>query len=214
MKVERLEKSQSKMKKSSSKMDAKKIELNKVVSAENLKYSQVRQTILSHEKRVKVQVDNYFKELIDTLDQNHETVLISVKSDLNDISLFTNQTEDKINEVQNFIEISDATEFFKGVNMMLISTEIKEPQTKPSYISSPKFVSGSFTQSDIGSFKDDGSLSAEINISLVINNEYQTELESISYVSPCLDRSLWLSSGTHGMLQRVKPEETNLKSNI
>ncbi|CAG2250095.1 TN [Mytilus edulis] len=153
------------------------------MSAENSKYSKVRQDIVSHEKTVKEQVDKYFKELLNKLDQSHETVLTSVKSDINAISLFTNKTEDKINEVQDFIDISNASEFFKEVKTMEKSTEIQEPQTKPSYSSSPKFVPGNITQSHIGSLQDDGNLSAEINISLVINNEYQTELDAIAFIS-------------------------------
>ncbi|CAG2248374.1 unnamed protein product [Mytilus edulis] len=140
-------------------MNGKKDELNKLMSAENSKYSKVRQDILEHEKTVKEQVEKYFKELVNKLDQSHETVLTSVKSDLNAISLFTNQTEDKINEVQDFIEISNATDFFKGVKTMEKSTEIQEPQTKPSYSSSPKFVPGNINQSNIGSLQDDGNLS-------------------------------------------------------
>ncbi|XP_071162469.1 E3 ubiquitin-protein ligase TRIM71-like [Mytilus edulis] len=209
--IDKLKKGKSKMQKNHSNMKAKKDELNILVSAENSKYSKVRQDIVSHEKTVKEQVDKYFKELLNKLDQSHETVLKSVKSDLNALSLFTNQTDDKINEVQDFIDISNATEFFKGVKTMEKSTEIQEPQTKSSYCSSPKFVPENVSQSNIGSLQDDGNLSAEINISLVINNKYQTELDAIAFISPCHDQSIWLSSGNHGILQRVKPEGTNLK---
>ncbi|VDI25571.1 Hypothetical predicted protein [Mytilus galloprovincialis] len=211
MKVERLKKGQSKLKKSNSNMNVKKDELSKLMSAENSKYSKVRQDILKHEQTVKEQVEKYFKELLIKMDQSHETVLTTVKSDLNAISLFTNQTEDTINEVQDLIGISNASEFFKEVNMMQKSTEIQEPQTKPGYSSSPKFVPGNLNQSNIGSLQEDRSLSAETHVSLVINNAYQTELDSIVYISPCLDQSIWISSGTLGILQRVKPEGTNLK---
>ncbi|XP_071162455.1 uncharacterized protein [Mytilus edulis] len=211
LKVESLKKGQNKIQKSNTNMKAKKDELNKLMSAENSKYSKARKDILVHEQKVKEQVEKYFKELVNQLDQSHETVVTTIKSDLNAISLFTNQTEDKINQVQDFTGISNATEFFKEVKTMEKSTEMQEPQTKPSYSSSPKFVPGNINQSNIGSLKDDGNLSAEKNISLVINNVYQTELEIIDSVSPCLEQSLWLSSGIHGMLQRVKPEGTNLK---
>ncbi|XP_071160846.1 tripartite motif-containing protein 66-like [Mytilus edulis] len=211
IKVERLKKEQSKIQKSNSNMNMQKKQLNKLVLAENSQYSKVSQNILSHEKTVKQQVEQYFKELKNKLEQNHETVLLSVKSDLNAISPFTNQMEDKINEVQDCIDISNASEFFKEVKKMEKFTETQEPRTRPSYTSSPKFVPGNFTQSNIGSLQDDGNLSTEINISLVINNEYQTELESIPFVSLCLDQSIWISSGGCGMLQRVKPEGTNLK---
>ncbi|VDI84314.1 Hypothetical predicted protein [Mytilus galloprovincialis] len=211
IKIEGLNKRQSKMQKSNSNMNAKKDELNRLVSVENSKYSKVKQDILAHEKTVKGQVEKYFKELVNELDQSHESVLTTVKSDINTISIFTNRTADKINQVQDFIEISNASEFFKEVNLVEKSTEIKEPQTKPSYTSSPKFVQGIITQKNIGSLQNDGNLSSETNISLVINNKYQTELDAIAFISPCHDQSIWLSSGAYRMLQRVKPEGTNLK---
>ncbi|CAG2212082.1 unnamed protein product [Mytilus edulis] len=167
------------MQKSHSNMSEKKDELNKLVAAENVKYHKENQNILSHKKTVKEQVEQYFKELENKLEKNHETVLLSVKSDLNAISLFTNQKEDKINEVQDCIDISNASEFFKEVKKMEKFTETQEPRTRPSYSSSQKFIPGNFTQLNIGSLQDDGNLSAEINISLVINNEYQTELDAI-----------------------------------
>ncbi|XP_071160901.1 E3 ubiquitin-protein ligase TRIM36-like [Mytilus edulis] len=142
LKVERLKEGQRKMQKSNSNMKAKKDELNKLMSAEHSKYSKVRQDILPHEKTVKEQVEIYFKELLNKLDQSHEKVVSSVKFDLNAISVFTNQTEDKINEVQDFIGILNASEFFKEVNMMQKYTEFQEPQIKPICISPPKFVPG------------------------------------------------------------------------
>ncbi|XP_076099605.1 uncharacterized protein LOC143069059 [Mytilus galloprovincialis] len=211
IKVNILKKGQSKMQKSNYKINAKKDQLNKLVSAENIKYNKEKRNIRSHEETVKEQVEQYFKELKNKLEQSHETVLTSVKSDLNAISLFTTQKEDKITEVQNCIDLSNASEFFKEVKKMEKFTETQEPRTRPSYSSSQKFIPGNFTQSNIGSLQDDGNLSAEINISLVINNEYQTELDAIFCVSPCLDQSIWISSGTFGVLQRVKPEGTNLK---
>ncbi|XP_071162361.1 E3 ubiquitin-protein ligase TRIM71-like [Mytilus edulis] len=211
LKVNMLKKRQNQMQKSHSNMSEKKDELNKLVAAENVKYHKENQNILSHKKTVKELVEQYFKELKNKLEKNHETVLTSVKSDLNAISLFTTQKEDKINEVEDCIDLSNASEFFKNVKKIEKSTEIQEPQTKPNYSSPPKFVPGNINQSNIGSLQDDGNLSSEINISLVINNEYQTELDVIAFLSPCLDQSIWISSGSFGVLQRVKPEGTNLK---
>ncbi|XP_071162359.1 uncharacterized protein [Mytilus edulis] len=211
IKVEILKKGQSKMQKSNYKINAKKDQLNKLVCAENIKYNKEKRNIQSHEETVKQQVEQYFKELKNKLEQSHETVLTSVKSDLNAISLFTTQKEDKITEVQNCIDLSNASEFFKEVKKMEKFTENQEPRTRLSYTSSPTFVTGNLNQSHIGSLQDDGNLSAEINTSLVINNEYQTELELIRFVSPCLDQSIWISSGIYKVLQRVKPEGTNLK---
>ncbi|XP_071162339.1 uncharacterized protein [Mytilus edulis] len=211
IKVNILKKGQSKMQKSNYKINAKKDQLNKLVSAENIKYNKEKRNIRSHEETVKEQVEQYFKELKNKLEQSHETVLTSVKSDLNAISLFTTQKEDKITEVQNCIDLSNASEFFKEVKKMEKFTETQEPRTRPSYASSQKFVPGNINQSNIGSLQDDGNLSSEKNISLVINNEYQTELDLIFHVSPCLDQSIWMNSGTYKVLQRVKPEGTNLK---
>ncbi|XP_071123859.1 E3 ubiquitin-protein ligase TRIM33-like [Mytilus edulis] len=210
-KMEALKQGQSKMQRNNSNMKAKKDELNKLMSVENSKYSKVRKDIVSHEKTVKDQIEKYFKDLLNELDQSHETGLKTLKSDLYAISVFTNQTNDKINQVQDFIRIPIATEFFKKVKIMENYTEIKEPQTKSSYRSSLKFVPGNVIQSDIGSLQDDGNYLTETNISLVINNEYQTELEAIAFVSPCDDHSIWLSSGIKGMLERIKPEGTNLR---
>ncbi|VDI81172.1 Hypothetical predicted protein [Mytilus galloprovincialis] len=94
-------------------MSEKKDELNKLVAAENVKYHKENQNILSHKKTVKEQVEQYFKELKNKLEKNHETVLTSVKSDLNAISLFTTQKEDKINEVQTVLTFPMPLSFSK-----------------------------------------------------------------------------------------------------
>ncbi|VDI54814.1 Hypothetical predicted protein [Mytilus galloprovincialis] len=211
LKVNMLKKRQNQMQKSHSNMSEKKDELNKLVAAENVKYNKEKRNIQSHEETVKEQVEQYFKELKIKLEHNHETVLSTVKSDLNAISLFTKQKVGKINEFQDCIDLSNASDFFKEVKKIEKFTETQEPHTRPSYNSSPKFVPGNLNQSHVGSLQDDGNLSAEINISLVIISEYQTELESITFVSLCLDQSFWINSGTYKVLQRVKPEGTNLK---
>ncbi|CAC5421060.1 unnamed protein product [Mytilus coruscus] len=199
------------MQKSNSNINVKKDQLDKVGSAENSKSSKAREDILKHETTVKEQVEQYFKELIIKLEQNHDTVLTSVKSDLHAISLMETQTEDTIKEVQDLIHISNAPEFFKEVKKVKKNMKTEEPRIKTTYNSSTKFVPGNITQSNIGSLQDDESFSAESDISLVINNEYQTELEKITYVCPCINQSIWLHSGKYGVLQRVKPEGTNLK---
>ncbi|CAG2208519.1 unnamed protein product [Mytilus edulis] len=158
IKVKMLKKGQSKMAKSNSKINTKKDELNKLVSAENIKYNKEKQNIRSHEETVKEQVEQYFKELKNKLEQSHETVLTLVRSDLNAISLFTTQKEDRINKVQNCIALSNASEFFKEVKQIEKLTETQEPRTKPCYTSSPKFVPGYLNQSNIGMLQDDGNL--------------------------------------------------------
>ncbi|VDI31091.1 Hypothetical predicted protein [Mytilus galloprovincialis] len=213
IKVERIKIEVMKMQKSIHRMNVKKDHFNKLVFEENSTYSKVRQDILIHETTVKEQVKQYFEELINKLDKSHETVLSSVKDDLNAITSFTNQTEDKINEVQDFIRVSNASDVFKEAKQMEMEkfTKTDEPVTKPNYASTPKFVPGYFTKSSIGALQDGGNLSTEIDISLDMKNEYQTAINGIQLVSPCLDQSIWISSGPFRILQRVQPDGTNLR---
>ncbi|XP_063427090.1 uncharacterized protein LOC134710636 [Mytilus trossulus] len=90
------------MTKKDSGIKVKKDDLNKTMSARISMYSKVRQDILTHDKIInkQLQVDKYFKELVDKLDESHETDLTLVKLDLNALLLFTKETEDKVKEVQ------------------------------------------------------------------------------------------------------------------
>lgn len=209
-KVKRLNKELGKMQKSNQNMNAAKGKLNKLMSVENSKYSKARLTILIHEKNVKERVEKYFKELKSKLNQSHETVFTIFTSDLNSISLFANKIEERINQVQDSIAISNATDFFAHIKTLEKFTSIKEPQTKFSYSLSLRFVPGSINQSHIGSFQDDGVLEVEKDISLEIESEYQTNFPIIAFISTCTDHSIWLSASQYKVLQRVKPEGKNL----
>ncbi|CAG2250697.1 unnamed protein product [Mytilus edulis] len=150
-------------------------QLQKLVNEENLKHSKVRKDISDHKKAIKEQVDKHFNDLGNILDQRHANALLSLTTDLNYVSLFNTQTEDKAIEVQDFIQITDGSKFFRDVTKMERSLDIPIQQMQSSYISSPKFIPGNVSQSNIGSFKDDENLSMEPNISLVISNEYNGE---------------------------------------
>ncbi|CAG2226147.1 TRIM59 [Mytilus edulis] len=153
IKVNKLKKGQSKMQKSNYKINAKKDELNKLVSAENIKYNKEKQNIRSHEETVKEQVEQYFKELKNKLEQSHETVLTSVKSDLNAISLFTTQKEDKITEVQNCIDLSNASEFFKDFKMIEKFTKTKNHKPSQATVHHQNLFQGILTNQTLDHYK-------------------------------------------------------------
>ncbi|VDI40047.1 Hypothetical predicted protein [Mytilus galloprovincialis] len=210
MKIQRLKEGQGKIQSSNAKTDIQIDQLQNLVNEENLKHSKVRTDITDHEKVVKEQVENYFKELINKLDQSHENALSSLMSDLNAVSLFNTQTKDKTTEVQHFIQMTDAPKFFREVKKMEQSFDIPIQQIQSSYISSRKFVPGNITQYNIGSLEEDENLSIEPSITLVINKEYQTELPTIGHIRPCNDNSYWICSTKGSKLQAVKPDVVKL----
>ncbi|XP_052105877.1 uncharacterized protein LOC127738595 [Mytilus californianus] len=210
MKIKRLKKEHGKTQSSNAESAIQIDQLQELVNEKNLKHSKVRKDIMDHKKVIKEQVEKYFNELSNKLDQNHENALSSLKSDLNAIDLFNTQTKNKTIEVQEFIQITDASKFFREVNKMETSLEIPIQEIKSSYISSPKFVPGNITQSNIGSLEDDENLFMEPNISLVINKEYQSDLKGITFIRPCIDNSYWICSTIESKLQKVKSDGAKL----
>ncbi|XP_071162812.1 uncharacterized protein [Mytilus edulis] len=194
MKIQRLKDGQDKIQSSNVKTSIQIGQLQNLGNEENLKHLQVRTDITEHKKVVKKQVEKYFKELINKLDQSHANALLSHTSDLNAVSLSNTQIKNKTTEVHEFMQITDASKFFREVNEMEQSLDMPMQQIQPSYISSSKFVPGITTQANIGCLQDDANLSLEPNISLVVTKEYQSELPIISLVRPCLDNSYWICS--------------------
>lgn len=186
-------------------------QLQKLVNEENLKHSKVRKDISEHKKAIKEQVEKHFNDLGNILDQRHANALLSLTTDLNSVSLFNTQTEDKAIEVQDFIQITDGSKFFRDVTKMERSLDIPIQQMQSSYISSPKFIPGNVSQSNIGSFKDDENLSMEPNISLVISNEYKSEFPTIAFIRPCIDNS-YLICSKESKLLRVELDGTKLNT--
>lgn len=186
-------------------------QLQKLVNEENLKHSKVRKDISDHKKAIKEQVEKHFNDLGNILDQRHANALLSLTTDLNSVSLFNTQTEDKAIEVQDFIQITDGSKFFRDVTKMERSLDIPIQQMQSSYISSPKFIPGNVSQSNIGSFKDDENLSMEPNISLVISNEYKSEFPTIAFIRPCIDNS-YLICSKESKLLRVELDGTKLNT--
>ncbi|XP_076099230.1 uncharacterized protein LOC143068810 [Mytilus galloprovincialis] len=210
MKIQRRKEEQGKIQRINAKSAFQIGQLQNLVNEENLKHSNVKTDITDHQKVIKGQVDKYFNELSNKLDQSHENALSSLKSDLNAVSLFNTQTKDKTTEVQEFIQITDASKFFREVNEMEQSLDIPMQQIQPNYISSPKFVPGNTTQAYIGCLEDDENWSLEPNISLVVSKEYQSEIPAIVFLRPCADNSYWICNTKQNMLQKVKPDGAKL----
>ncbi|CAC5363860.1 unnamed protein product [Mytilus coruscus] len=210
MKIQRLKEGQGRIQSSNAKSAIQIGQLQNLVNEENRKHLKVRTDITNHKKVIKEQVEKHFNELSNKLDQSHENVLSSLTSNLNAVSLFNTQTKGKTTEVQDFIQITDASKFFREVNEMEQSLDIPIQQIQSSYILSPKFVTGNITQCNIGSFEDDKIVSMEPNISLVIKEEYQSELPAIVFIRPCVDNSYWICDTKESMLQKVKPDGAKL----
>ncbi|XP_071170001.1 uncharacterized protein [Mytilus edulis] len=211
IKIDKLKKGQTKIQTDKREIVSRKEQLNQLLSSENSKYDQVKQDVLKHEKSVKAEVERHFKELRDKLDQNHNSVFNTVKSDLNAVSVILKQADNKNNDVQEFIQISNASKFFTEINNLEKSIDIQIPKSRSSYGYLPNFIPGEITQSNIGVLEFDENLSYKPNINLKIIKQYQTELKSVVNVCSSIDQSLWLSSGTFGLVQKVKPDGPKLK---
>ncbi|XP_063431458.1 uncharacterized protein LOC134714145 [Mytilus trossulus] len=211
MKKDKLEKGQTKIQRHRREIASQKDQLNKLLSAESTKYNQVKEDVLEHKKSVKAAVERHFKELGDTLDQNHTSLSNTIKSDLNAVSVLLKQADTKSSEVQEFIAITDVSKFFTEVNSLENSIDIQMLQPISSYGSVSNFIPGEITQSNIGVLELDENSSHEPHFNLKIRKQYQTELKAVTYVCPSVDQSFWISSGAFGLFQNIKPDGTKLK---
>ncbi|CAG2224575.1 unnamed protein product [Mytilus edulis] len=155
MKIDKLKKGQSKIQTDKREIVSIKEQLNQLLSSENSKCDQVKQDVLKYEKSVKAEVERHFKELRDKLDQNHNSVSNTIKSDLNAVSVILKQADNKNNNVQEFIQISNASKFFTEINNLEKSIDIQIPKPRSSYGSLPYFIPGVITQSNIGVLASD-----------------------------------------------------------
>ncbi|XP_071169918.1 uncharacterized protein [Mytilus edulis] len=211
MKIDELKKGQRKIQRDRKEIVSKKEQLNQLFLTEKNKYNQANKDICKHEKSVKAVVERHFKKLRDELDINIETISNTIKSDLNDVSVLLKQTDNKNNEGQELIQLTDASKFFTDVNNFEKSIDIKMPNPRMNHGSIPNFVPGEITQSNIGVLEFDENPSHEANINLEINKQYQTKLESVTHVCLSIDESFWISSGNFGLVQKVKLNGTKLK---
>ncbi|XP_052101131.1 uncharacterized protein LOC127735077 [Mytilus californianus] len=211
IKIGKLKKEKTNIQMEKSNMAAKMDHLNELTIAEKSKFTKVSQDILDHEKSVRVKVNNYFKNLRNQLDQGHKTAMKPIESDQNTISVLMKLADYKVNEVQDLIQISNASKFFTDVKFMEESMTVQTPQTKSSYGSSPIFIPGEINQSNVGVVQSDQTPSDEQNVVFNINKQYKTELSTIFFLSPSPDNSLWISSGSTGELKKVKSEGNKLR---
>ncbi|CAC5409487.1 unnamed protein product [Mytilus coruscus] len=209
IKIDMLKKGLSKIQTDRKLIVSRQEQLVQLSSAE--KYNQANQDISKHEKVVKAAVENYFKQLRDKLDQYQKTVSNTIKSDLNAVSVLLQQADDKNNEVQESIQITDASKFFKVVNILEKNMDIKMPEPRSSHDCMLNFVPGEIYQSNIGVFKFDENLSDKPHIKLDLNKQYETDFLVGLILFSGIDKSFWISSGRFGLVQKVKTDGNKLK---
>ncbi|XP_063431660.1 uncharacterized protein LOC134714350 [Mytilus trossulus] len=210
MKIDKLRKGQNKIQRSMTDFFSEKEQLYKLLYAKKSKYSRVKQDVLKHEQSVTAAVEKYFQKLRDELDQNLETVSNTIKSDIHVVSDLLSQAENKKQEVQELILLTDASKFFTDLKKYEKSVDIQMYYQKSNHGSIPNFVPGQITQSNIGMLEFE-TPSHSPHINLVVNKQYETELENVEYVCSSIDHSFWISSGIFGLVQKIKPDGTNLK---
>ncbi|XP_063436007.1 uncharacterized protein LOC134716919 [Mytilus trossulus] len=172
---------------------------------------QANQDISKRERFVKAAVESCFKQLRDKLDQHQKTISNTIKSDLNAVPVLLQQADDKINEVQESIRITDAMKFFYVVSNLEKNIDIKMPESKSSLYYIPNFVPGDISQSNIGVLKFDEILAKKLHIKLDLNKQYRAEFLVGIILFPCNDPSFWISSGNDGLVQNVTTDGTKLK---
>ena len=211
MKVDKLKKKQANIQKEKLNMVAKIDQMNQLITSEKSKFTKVSQDILTHEKAVRAVVDNYFKGIRNELKQGHKTAVKSIESDQNAMSISMELAEDKDNEVKEIIQNTDVTKFFSDIRLTEKSMTVQAPHTQSSYSSTPIFIPGEITQSNVGVIQREQVSSVDPNIVLFINKQYQTELGKIIHLSPSPDNSLWISSGKDEDLQKVELQGNKLR---
>ncbi|CAG2199271.1 unnamed protein product [Mytilus edulis] len=149
MKIEKLERGQSKIQTNIAKLATKKELLEQCKSLENEKYTEVIQNIQNHGNTLKQTVDKHIEELKHEVSEYQKETMHSIDSDLDVIVKSMKRVEDKNNEIENFIKAIDIAKFFHEVFQLENSLYIPIPRTKSSYNSIPKFVPGEITQSNV-----------------------------------------------------------------
>ncbi|VDI56781.1 Hypothetical predicted protein [Mytilus galloprovincialis] len=209
MKIEKLERGQSKIQTNIAKLATKKELLEQCKSGENEKYTEVIQNIENHGNALKQTVDKHIEELKHEVSEYQKETMHSIDSDLDVIVKSMKQVEDKNNEIENFIKATDIAKFFQEVFQLENSLYIPTPRTKSSYNSIPKFVPGEITQSNVGVLQNEVS-QVKLGVALQIISEYQTELSVVTDIIPCSDGAIWMNCDTDEKLVKVKSEGNNL----
>ncbi|XP_076104396.1 uncharacterized protein LOC143073044 [Mytilus galloprovincialis] len=212
LKIERLKKGQSKLQKEKNEITATKDQANMIYDAENSNYAKVSTDILNHEKVLKQAVEKHIAKLRNELDQNHKACTKANEESIKAISKSQRQIEEKFSDVQDFINTTDITKFFKEVCQMERSIEVSIPKPEISRRKTLQLIPGEVTQSNIGVLQSVDIPLPEVKVSLSVINQYQTNLSFVGDLSPCPDDSLWIACSSDIVLRKVKPEGTNLKT--
>ncbi|VDH94620.1 Hypothetical predicted protein [Mytilus galloprovincialis] len=212
LKRERLKKGQSKLQKEKTEITATKDQANMIYDAQNSNYAKVSTDILNHEKVLKKAVEKHIAKLRNELDQNHKASSKVNEESINAISKSERQIEEKFSDIQDFLNTTDISKFFKDVCEMERSLEVSVPTPEISSRPTLQFHPGEITQSNIGVLQSVDIPLPEVKVSLSIVNHYQTNLTMVGYLSPCPDDSLWIACTQDEVLQKVKPEGSSLKT--
>ncbi|XP_071169014.1 uncharacterized protein [Mytilus edulis] len=212
LKIDKLKKGQSKLQREKYEIIATKDQLNQFQKSENSNYAKVSTDILNHEKVLKLAVKEHIAKLRNELDQNHKASSKVNEESIKAISKSERQIEEKYSDVQDFMDSTDISKFFQNVNKIEKSTELSIPKPEISHSKTLQFIPGVVTQSNIGVLQSVDIPLPEVKVSLSIVNQYQTNLSAVTYLSPCPDDSLWIACNPDVVLQKVKPEGTNLKT--
>ncbi|XP_076104387.1 uncharacterized protein LOC143073038 [Mytilus galloprovincialis] len=212
LKIERLKNRQSKLKKETNEIIATKDQLNEFQKAENSNYAKVSTEILNHERDLKKAIEKHIAKLRNELDQNHKACTKANEESINAISKSEGQIEEKYRDVQDFIDTINISKFFQGVNKIEKSTELSVPKPEISRRKTLQFHPGEITQSNIGVLQSVNIPLPELKVSLSVVNQYQTNLSMVAHLSPCPDDSLWVACPIDEVLQKIKPEGTDLKT--
>ncbi|XP_076104397.1 uncharacterized protein LOC143073045 [Mytilus galloprovincialis] len=212
LKKERLKKRQSKLQKEKNEITATKDQANMIYDAENSNYAKVSTDILNHEKVLKQAVEKHIAKLRNELDQNHKACTKANEESIKAISKSERQIEEKFRDVQDFINTTDITKFFKEVCQMERSIEVSIPKPEISCRKTLQFIPEEITQSNIGVLQSVDMPLPEVKVSLSVVNQYQTNISIVGYLSPCPDDSLWIACAIDEVVQKLKPEGTKLKT--
>ncbi|VDI33141.1 tripartite motif-containing protein 71 [Mytilus galloprovincialis] len=212
LKIDKLKKKQSKLQKEKYEIITTKDQLNQFQNADNSNYTKVSTDILNHEKVLKQAVEKHIAKLRNELEQNHKASSKVNEECIKVISKSERQIDEKYSDVQDFIHTTDISKFFQNVNRIEKSTEVSVTKPEISRRTKLQFIPGEITQSNIGVLQSVDIPSAEVKVSLSVVNQYQTNLSLVADLSPCHDDSLWIACDPDVVLQKVKPEETNLKT--
>ncbi|VDI15374.1 Hypothetical predicted protein [Mytilus galloprovincialis] len=213
MKKERLKNGQSKIQMEEKKAVTKKEQLVKRKNDEKEKHSKVMQDILNHGNVLKSAIDKNIEELKDEVNENLKTIFKSIDTDLSIVAKSMKYYNEKNNEAKDLIKSTDLANFFSDVRRMEKSMKVPVQKTQSIYNSIPNFVPEEITHSNVGVLQSEES-SEELDVSFNIIQEYQTEFTAISDIIPCVDNSVWISSGMDDCLINAIPtgKELNVVS--